>query len=164
MIILLTMNLKKAGTRKHYEKTIKNGISRGEVLDHSSTLLPVNDESLYIWGLSNGKQNKSLFGRMSVGDELLFVNYDKFYKSRIIGMTIDQTLGDYLWGPEDEKHWSNILFIENLQEVNLEREDLINLLNYKENYRFQRTLILEGEKEGRLDELLFENNIRHLRH
>ena len=129
------------GAREHYERTLRRGISKDEVIDNMSSNQFFDKDRLYVWGLTDSKIK--IFNLMQKGDIALFVGDQRCLRARIVKKFDDEELAEYLWSSNDGKIWKHIFIVENVVKVDIDLSKLAELCGYASNYNFPGASIVD---------------------
>jgi len=107
--------------------------------------------TLGVWG--TGENKKSTWKKINKGDFLLFYTGDFCYRyaARIVGKEVNEELAVRLWssddddlrGPIGQRSWKYLLFLKDIQEVELDSEELHDYANYVRGFPMQFKLLLD---------------------
>lgn len=95
----------------------------------------VHDESFNCWAMT--ESNQSTFKSMKEGDRVLLSEKGtgKFnYTGIVKGKIESKSLGNNLWSFTPGKPWSLIYVLDNIKPVNIDKQKMVKILGYKENY------------------------------
>ena len=128
---------------ENINKTILNGV---DISTAEKFLLPFNcnrlkellgeKQDFHCWAMTEG--TKSEFDKMYKGDTILFVEKGTGafkYVADVLSTATSEELGNYLWTYVPYKPWKYIYFLENIQEINIAKKDLVVALGYSPNYQ-----------------------------
>ena len=143
--------------KENLQKSIENLVETSTYDDYISVDLP---GPVGIWG--TGEQNSGKWERIKDGDFILFYtgDYNYEYAGRIIGKEINEDLAVRLWvdednelaGPIGERSWKYLLFVSDIEEVDIDSEDLHRYAGYVRMFPMQFKFLPEKGVEKLVEE------------
>ncbi len=142
----------------HYEDTLKKRVSLDRIARFVAPEFRARLSSIFghspiaVWGSEAGKGNRSKFGRMVPGDDILIVEGDTIKLiGKIAAKVESEPLSRELWKPLTGKgnvDWRLIYFIANSRELNLKFAEFNRLFGYNLGYRLRGfTTVASGRLE-----------------
>ncbi|MCE9674430.1 DUF3883 domain-containing protein [Paraclostridium bifermentans] len=132
---------------ENLNKSVISFVNR-EILEKCLTEIEMkNIEDIYkgrkvkCWGMNCGSgKYKTYFKNFTCNDYIVFTprNSGKFkYIGKIVYKMFNEELGQLLWSFKSNKKneaWKYILFIDDVKEINIDKNEILTLLGYKHNY------------------------------
>lgn len=140
----------------HYEDTIRKKVGHDRIFPHVDEGLRKKLQDTFgvrpiaVWGSRNSEKNRSVFDRMSEGDEVLIVEGGTIkLLGHIAGKIVSPGLSCELWknlrGKRTEG-WDLVYFIANPREVGLPFPAFCRLMGYNEAFRLRGLTMVAREK------------------
>lgn len=155
MTHVITQPAGSASSREHYQDTIDNPVD----IDKFQTELGAFYEELAdvypsrqvpMWGVTSGGSNLSKFGRVGVGDVVVFGRARRIYAVATVALTFqNQALATGLWGvDENGKTWENMYALDEVRPADLSYRDFAEAVGYEPNWILQGFNVLDEDKSG----------------
>ncbi|HET8624913.1 MAG TPA: hypothetical protein VFM14_15220 [Gemmatimonadales bacterium] len=131
----------------HYEDTIKKKVTVQRLAKFIPTELKSRLISIFggnpiaVWGSEAGPRNRSIFERMTEGDDVLIVEGASIkLMGKIAAKVASPALSRELWKPltgSGNTTWELIYFIANARELDLPFSELCGLLGWRSNFQLR---------------------------
>ncbi len=146
-VFLLYMPPGNAEAMVHYQDTIKQKVALGRITPHIPTNLRERLVSIFgrsaiaVWGSAGGPRNRTNYGRMSQGDDLLIIEGDSIKLiGKVAAKVESKELSRELWQPlrgDGDISWELIYFIANPRELDVPFAEFCALFGYAHNFQLR---------------------------
>jgi MoxR-like ATPase len=123
----------------HYQKTLEHGIAVSDVSTQESAGVDMaefaHDGRVYAWGARPGSAAEAKWKRLRKGDVALVYHDGRFdLWGRVRATAQSQVLANELWGSHDGVTWECMIFFDPVEQIDGDREYVVQKLGYKSNY------------------------------